>query len=1336
MSDPRSCARCGAMLSDDPGDGLCPGCLMRQALGGESSLGISGSAIEPETTSPDGPGSGALPGLPAGAAVGRAPSVSPWPETTVDHPGGGAEGAIDPGRRGRASSGERVPEPPRRFGDYVIDRLISRGGMGVVYRARQQSLNREVALKMIRSAHLAGPSEVRRFLAEAEAVANLDHPNIVPIYEVGAHRGQHYFSMKLIEGGNLSHRVAELVESPRDSARLLAVVARAVHHAHRRGVLHRDLKPDNILIDREGRPLVTDFGIAKRLKGAPAQTRTGALMGTPPYMAPEQADRNARDVTTSADVYGLGAILYETLTGRPPFRGDSLIEILRQVVEDEPTPPRALNDRVDRDLEAICLKCLEKQPGRRYGSAMELAEDLERWSRGEPILARPVGKLEQAWRWARRHRAISAVGVTAAASLVVVTALSTISAAWIRSEQRVTLLALRKSERAERQAEQAARLAEQRLEAFLKAKREAEAERGRARGLAEIADERDRQVKTLAVEADRMSVRVREEAKLARIEREKAEEAERLLRQRTYQGKLRGAYRFLTESIDVGQAGELLSACLPGQREWSWAYCDRLRHPELFSMDGHVGPVLAVSYRPDGRVIATSGLDHTVRLWDAGDGRPIEVLRSHGHPVRDLAFDPESGDLASADDSGAIAVWEPGGGARSPRQVFQAGGPVRCLDYNASGGFLASGLEDGRVLLWNPRHGLQETLQTFFVERDNLVGRIEPGQSRPPKVTLTDARSFPMPFLEVARHSGPVLDVSFSKAPRIAAQTPFPISIVSSGADSMARGSLVAVVEDRRSREEQRLRTDPEGSGGSGRPKGSGNPPRKPSSKSNVEISQAPNAAGASAVGALLGEGAVGGFGQMSPEDFEQRFTGDLVEVRRRYRVDPVFLRPHPESVGALASFTRTREEGPLLISGSRDRAVRLFDARSGSLLKTFMGNTRQINALGLSPDGRWVASAGGDGTIWRWRLDGSAADRARGHVGEVHAVAISPDGTRFASAGEDGTARVWDATGGQESRRLDGPGQPVASVAFDRNPERPLLASGGSAPFVSVWDAASGDRLRSCVGLTAPVQGLAFGRRGARTILVAACVDGSIPVWVLPEDLDSPSGRRSPITPEEILRHPGRAFGVALSGDARRLACAGSNGTVLVFEDGAEEPARSLIHPSGIVRDVAFSPDGSRLATSSSDGAIRIWDPETSELCSTLEGHEDAALRLSYLPDGTRLVSAGRDGVVILWDLGSGLPEHVLRGHSGDVLGVGVSPDGRTIASTGIDATLRTWDADSGQELLVLRGHEAAVTSAAFGPSGRWLVSAAVDGSVLRWDGGPGVRGGRDRGDPAGQSP
>lgn len=317
----------------------------------------------------------------------------------------------------------RRPVPPglksRFFGDYKIQDEIARGGMGVVYRARQLSLNRLVALKMIQSSHLLSDEARLRFRVEIEAVAQLNHPHIVSLYESGEHEGVHYFTMRLVEGGDLAAHLKK--ECPlRKRVQLLVKVCRAVHHAHQRGILHRDLKPSNILVDAEGEPHVADFGLAKSTDHDSGFTFTSSVLGSPNYMAPEQATGKSRQLTTAVDVYGLGAILYHLLAGRPPFQARTPIETLRQVVDQDPVPPRSINPAANRDLETIALKCLRKEAAARYGTAEDLAQDLERWLAGEPILARPLSPLQTALRWSRRHPAAALLSVALVLALAAI----------------------------------------------------------------------------------------------------------------------------------------------------------------------------------------------------------------------------------------------------------------------------------------------------------------------------------------------------------------------------------------------------------------------------------------------------------------------------------------------------------------------------------------------------------------------------------------------------------------------------------------------------------------------------------------------------------------------------------------------------------------------------------------------------------------------------------------------------------------------------------------------------------------------------------------------------
>src|SRR3989454_5127805 len=324
-----------------------------------------------------------------------------------------------PDVKGTARAGTMLGE----FGDYELLEEIGRGGQGVVFRARQKSLNRTVALKVIGLGQWATKAHLKRFRREAEAAASLDHPCIVPIYEVGEREGSCYFSMKFVEGGQLDEAVRRTPMPMRQAAELMAKVARTVHYAHEHGILHRDIKPGNILLDANGEPHLTDFGLARLLESESTVTRTLEVLGTPSYMAPEQAAGNnpaAAGLTSATDVYGLGAVLYHLLTAHPLFAGGTTYETIKLLLESEPRPPRLWNPKLDRDLSTICLKCLERNPQRRYASALALAEDLERWLKHEPIRARRTGILSRSKKWLRRNptSALAAASLTVLAAVV------------------------------------------------------------------------------------------------------------------------------------------------------------------------------------------------------------------------------------------------------------------------------------------------------------------------------------------------------------------------------------------------------------------------------------------------------------------------------------------------------------------------------------------------------------------------------------------------------------------------------------------------------------------------------------------------------------------------------------------------------------------------------------------------------------------------------------------------------------------------------------------------------------------------------------------------------
>jgi serine/threonine protein kinase len=341
----RICRKCGAKIFSDAPEGLCTACVLKTAL------------LMPREEL-----------VAAGDNNGSPENIE----------GVGANAGPD------TKSAARAVELLGELGDYELLEEVGRGGQGVVFRARQKSLNRTVALKVISLGQWASKAHLKRFRLEAEAAARLEHPGIVPIHEVGERDGSCYFSMKFIEGGQLDEVVRRAPMSIRQAAELIAKVARTVHYAHEHGILHRDIKPGNVLLDQKGEPHLTDFGLARLVETESTMTRTLEVLGTPSYMAPEQAVGNNAAVSSVTDVYGLGAVFYQLLTGQPPFAGGATYETIKLLLDAEPRHPRLLNPKIDRDLSTICLKCLEKDPKRRYSSALAFAEDLERWLKHEP----------------------------------------------------------------------------------------------------------------------------------------------------------------------------------------------------------------------------------------------------------------------------------------------------------------------------------------------------------------------------------------------------------------------------------------------------------------------------------------------------------------------------------------------------------------------------------------------------------------------------------------------------------------------------------------------------------------------------------------------------------------------------------------------------------------------------------------------------------------------------------------------------------------------------------------------------------------------------------------
>jgi WD40 repeat protein len=605
---------------------LCPGCQRKL----RAPLDLSGKTIR----CPRCQARVTVPTLPQPGNEESVTLPPPAPSATLSPPAGfGVTLPPTPAAPTEQPSTATVP-------GYEILSELGRGGMGVVYKARQVKLNRVVALKMILAGGHAAQDDLDRFRAEAEAVAQLQHPNIVQVFEVGEVGGLPFFSLEFVDGGSLDRHLNGTPLPPGEAAQLVETLARAMHVAHQKGIVHRDLKPANVLLAREGEapaeperrgsagalpsrhvPKITDFGLAKKLDEAGhGRTRTGAVMGTPSYMAPEQA--SGQKIGPSADVYALGAILYECLTGRPPFRAPTALDTILQVLSDEPVPPSRLNPKVPRDLETIALHCLHKEPARRYASAAALGDDLRAFADDRPITARPVGRLTHAWRWCKRNRAVAAL-----LALVFVA----LSAGAVTS----TILGLK------------------------------------ARASAVAAEENFRQ-------AD-------DNARQAEANARQAADGERRAVETLYATGINLAHREWQDS-NLYRARQILDACPPRMRGWEWNFLDHLFRGELLRLHGHSGSVVDLAVSPSGDRIATLAGDQTTRLWDTHTGVDLHHLSP---PAYRVTFSPDGRRLAGAVGQGAVQLWDADSG-RPIAPPFPLGRRLCGLNFVDAGRRLAA----------------------------------------------------------------------------------------------------------------------------------------------------------------------------------------------------------------------------------------------------------------------------------------------------------------------------------------------------------------------------------------------------------------------------------------------------------------------------------------------------------------------------------------------------------------------------------------------------------------------------------------------------------------------
>jgi WD40 repeat protein/tRNA A-37 threonylcarbamoyl transferase component Bud32 len=1018
--------------------------------------------------------------------------------------------------------------PHYRLGDYELLQEVGRGGMGVVFKARHIRLNRTVALKMILGGALAKADDLQRFNTEAAAAAQLQHPGIVALYEAGTYEGQPYFSMEFVQGSSLAHLTAAGPLPGRVAAAYLEKTARAVHFAHHRGILHRDLKPANILVDEHGQPKITDFGLAKLIQTDSGQTRTGTVIGTPSYMSPEQASAS-KDVGPATDIYSLGAILYELITGRPPFRGETALATLTQVAENDPPPPRSLCKTIDVDLETICLKCLSKEPHRRYPTAEALADDLQRYLAGEPIMARPLSRLQRAVVWCRRKPTAAALlGVSATALLAVICA----------------------------------------AVAFAVLEGEAATEERKLRESAE----------RLKIEAERAN--------------QKTQDSMAAMSLLFYLAEMRQAQQAL-EAANIDRARSLLDkyARWP-DRAWEWYYLQDLAHGR-FTLDGHEDRATALAYRFDGVRLATAGgppaLPAKVKIWDAATGHLIHTLAGHKNRVSAVAWSPDGRLLASGSFDKTICLWDAETGKLLATLTDHAE-RVTGVAFRRSGTLLlASSDSSGQIRLWDldrlgdkdfkpapvaawTAHKEEITSLAFSPDGTWLASA---GVGR--EIKLWDpSRQAPMRLLQ-GGHKGTIKSLAFSHDGKLLA----------SGGGQGAR-SGEAFVWDLESGEPHFAFTglndtclsvalSPQGHLAAGcndglirlwiKPR-----PNLPFAGEPVRFrgdAQGVNAIAYTADGKRLASAGHDGHiriwngtgGQVSltlPSEEGGHAValgsgGRLIaaavghssnpgEVRIWDRDEPTRIWrsfKHPEMVVAIA----LDAQGKLLVTACEDKQVRIFDL-TGSGEPRMLGHElglgafrTQVRAVAISPDGRRFATGSEDDKIRLWDIStGGLQEVLEGHTDYVLSLAFSPDGRHLVSGSVDKTVRMWNLEPGSAKGWVLGQHDSwVLAVAYSGDGR--LVASGGLDKRVRLWNPASRTATRILDGSAGGVLSVGFHPDGRR--LVSAGEDKVVRLWDL-------------TTGQEILELEGsigKVTGVAFSGDGRWLAAVGQHPTVRLWQ-------------------------------------------------------------------------------------------------------------------------------------------------------------------------------------------